>query len=181
VNDVIEISNVEAGRLKYSVSDVDLPGLLDDLYQQFRARAAEKNITFSLELPDKDISAHFRTDSTKLIQILSNLLNNAFKFTSTGNISYGYRDKDPYLEFFVADTGIGIEYDQQSKVFERFYQVDNTVTRLHEGTGIGLAISKAYVELLGGKIWLVSEPSKGSTFFFTIPCMKKNPSLGQQI
>jgi PAS domain S-box-containing protein len=181
VNDVIEISNVEAGRLKFSISDVDLPELVNDLYQQFKSRAAEKNISFSLEQPEPEVSAYFRTDNTKLIQILSNLLNNAFKFTSSGKISFGYRDRDPFLEFFVSDTGIGIEFDQQTKVFERFYQVDNTVTRLHEGTGIGLAISKAYVELLGGKIWLTSEPDKGSTFYFTVPCMKKNPNLSQQI
>ncbi|MGE5406550.1 MAG: PAS domain S-box protein [Methanosarcina sp.] len=181
VNDVIEISNVEAGRLKFTVSDVDLTALLDDLLQQFRSRAAEKNLRFSLEIPDAPIPAHFRTDCTKLMQIFSNLLNNAFKFTLDGHISFGFMNKDPYLEFFVSDTGIGVDYDQQTKIFDRFYQVDNTVTRMHEGTGIGLAISKAYVELLGGKIWLKSSPGKGSTFYFTIPFLKKNSNPSQQI
>jgi PAS domain S-box-containing protein len=181
VNDVIEISNVEAGRLKTSMSDVDLSRLLDDLLQQFRSRAAEKSLRFSLEMPDAPGPAHFRTDNTKLMQIFSNLLNNAFKFTLEGHISFGFRNIEPYLEFFVSDTGIGIDYDQQTKIFERFYQVDNTVTRMHEGTGIGLAISKAYVELLGGKIWLKSEPGKGSTFYFTVPCLKKNTNHNQQI
>lgn len=169
VNDVIEISNVEAGRLRISLSEVSLAGILNDLFKQFMQEAMDKNLEFKLNPPEHAITNKINTDGTKLFQILSNLLNNAFKFTSIGSVSFGYIYKEPFIEFFVADTGIGIDSEVQSKIFERFYQVDNTVARQHEGTGIGLSISKAYVELLGGKIWVKAAPGKGSVFYFTIP------------
>ena len=172
VNDVIEISNVEAGRLKLSVSEICLNSLLDDLLLQYQPKAAATGIQFRLELPGSDAIVNINTDGTKLIQVLSNLLNNSFKFTESGSIVFGYTIKNPFVEFFVSDTGIGIEPEQQIRIFERFYQVDSTITRLHEGTGIGLSISKAYVELLGGKMWLHSSPGKGSVFYFTIPHLK---------
>lgn len=169
VNDVIEISNVEAGRLKLSLSEISLPGILNDLVNQFRQTAVDKKLIFSLNPPVQNTINKTTTDGTKLFQVISNLLNNAFKFTSQGSVTLGYSIKEPYIEFYVADTGIGIDSEVQSRIFERFYQVDNTVARLHEGTGIGLSISKAYVELLGGKIWVQSAPGRGSTFYFTIP------------
>ncbi|HLN56611.1 MAG TPA: PAS domain-containing sensor histidine kinase [Bacteroidales bacterium] len=181
VNDVIEISNVEAGRLKISLSECNLTGIFDDLYAQFKTTASEKEIEFSISTPPAGGITRLTTDCTKFMQVMTNLLNNAFKFTSSGKIIFGYTIKDPYIEFFVSDTGIGIEHDSQQKIFERFYQVDNTVTRLHEGTGIGLSISKAYVELLGGKIWLRSSPGKGSVFYFTIPFRMNNHNTELQL
>jgi PAS domain S-box-containing protein len=177
VNDVIEISNVEAGRLRLSIAEVSLTSLLDDLLRQFRPKADEKGIEFRLEISGSDMVNTIFTDGTKLLQIISNLLNNAFKFTDEGKISFGYTDKGQFLEFFVADTGIGINHDQQVRIFERFYQVDSTVTRMHEGTGIGLSISKAYVELMGGKIWLNSAPGNGSVFYFTLPLQNNKLDL----
>jgi signal transduction histidine kinase len=109
------------------------------------------------------------TDSTKLIQILSNLINNATKFTKEGQIDFGYKLKDGLLEFFVKDTGIGIPPEHHKKIFERFFQVDNLISRKFGGTGLGLSICKAYVELLGGKIWVISRPGEGTDFRFTIP------------
>lgn len=169
VNDVIEIANVEAGVLRCNAKDTDLNNILRDLLQQFRGKSIEKGIELRLEIPKSGAINRLNTDGTKLMQVLSNLLNNSFKFTRSGEITYGYTVQDNNLEFFVSDTGIGIEYDKQIKVFDRFYQIDNTVTRMHEGTGIGLSISKAYVELLGGTIWLKSELGKGSVFYFTVP------------
>jgi PAS domain S-box-containing protein len=166
VNDVVEIANIEAGRMNLSVSEVDPGNLLNDLYRQFGPKATEKNLGFILDDPGYVKSIH--TDGTKLTQIISNLLSNSFKFTLEGSVKFGYSGKDGELEFYVADTGIGIDSSLQNRIFERFYQVDNTVTRQHEGTGIGLSISKAYSELLGGKIWLESTPGKGSVFYFTI-------------
>ncbi|HEX2974570.1 MAG TPA: HAMP domain-containing sensor histidine kinase, partial [Bacteroidales bacterium] len=177
VNDVIEISNVEAGRLRLSIAEISLASLLDDLLRQFRPKADEKGIEFRLEISGSDIVNKINTDGTKLVQIISNLLNNAFKFTDEGRISFGYTNRGQFLEFFVADTGIGIDHDQQIRIFERFYQVDSTVTRMHEGTGIGLSISKAYVELLGGKIWLTSSPGNGSVFYFTLPSQNDRMDL----
>lgn len=173
VNDVIEIANVEAGVLRCNTRDTDLDVILEDLLQQFRAKSVAKGVELRLQIPESGQIQHLDTDGTKLMQVLSNLLNNAFKFTTAGSIVYGYTVQHNFIEFFVSDTGIGIEYDQQSKIFERFYQIDNTVARMHEGTGIGLSISKAYVELLGGKIWLKSELGRGSSFFFTIPVIGK--------
>jgi signal transduction histidine kinase len=109
------------------------------------------------------------TDKTKLVQILSNLLNNAFKFTKQGTVQFGYRISGENLEFFVKDTGIGVSKDKQSRIFDRFYQVENNSSRQFLGAGLGLSICKAYVELLGGRIWLNSEPDKGSEFSFTLP------------
>jgi PAS domain S-box-containing protein len=180
VNDVIEISNVEAGRLKITLSDGNLDNILEDLYTQFRTLASENNIDFSKDAPANRVSK-IKTDCTKFIQILTNLLNNAFKFTYSGKIRFGYNVREPFLEFYVSDTGIGIDEDHQQKIFDRFYQVDNTVTRAHEGTGIGLSISKAYVENLGGQIWLNSVPGKGSTFYFTIPVLKDTQGNDLQI
>jgi PAS domain S-box-containing protein len=173
VNDVIEISNVEAGRMKASADTINIANLLDDLLQQFKPRAAEKGLNLRLNVPEDKSIIEIVSDSTKLIQILSNLLNNAFKFTIAGEIVFGYKSGYDNLEFFVSDTGIGIDGDQQTKIFDRFYQVDNTVSRQHEGTGIGLCISKAYVELLGGRIWVKSATGKGSVFYFTIPLHAK--------
>jgi PAS domain S-box-containing protein len=169
VNDIIEISNIEVGILKKNLNEINLNIQMKMLYNQFRHKAVEKNIelTFHSSL-DEDI-AWIITDSTKLIQIFTNLLGNAFKFTKQGKIKFGYTLKDDLLEFFVSDTGIGISTDQHQKIFERFYQVESSASRAYEGTGLGLAITKAYVELLGGNIWLKSVPGTGSIFFFTIP------------
>lgn len=169
VNDIIEISNIEVGILKENINEINLNQQLQILYQQFGPRAAEKGISFILHTALNDQKSIIEADSVKILQILSNLLSNAFKFTSRGRISFGYRIEGEYIEFFVADTGIGIEESQFEKIFERFYQVDSSASRAYEGTGLGLTISKAYVEFLGGNIWLRSHPGLGSVFYFTVP------------
>jgi len=145
---------------------------LSNVFNQFNDRITKKNIKFSLKksLPDGD--SYIITDQTKLGPILSNLLSNAFKFTKEGIIEFGYSIKDKYLLFYVSDTGIGIAENHHSMIFDHFYQVEPLASGLYEGTGLGLSISKAYVDLLGGKIWLRSEPGKGSVFYFTIPYEK---------
>jgi len=117
------------------------------------------------------------SDGIRLVQILSNLINNAFKFTKQGRIDFGYSLKDDCLEFYVKDTGIGIPAEYHSLVFERFYQVDSNVTRQYTGTGLGLSLCKAFVKLLGGTIWLNSKPGVGSAFYFTIPYVKCEKNL----
>ena len=169
VNDLIEISNIEVGILKASVNEINLNATLMMLYQQFKPKAAGKQIEFRLLTSFSGYKGMIETDSIKLIGILNNLLSNAFKFTRKGKICFGYTLEGDYIEFFVTDTGIGIEQDQFGKIFERFYQVESSASRAYEGTGLGLSISKAYVEFLGGKIWLSSHPGKGSTFYFTLP------------
>lgn len=167
INDVIEISSIEAGMIKLDPAEFNPASLVVDVHKKFYPLAAGKGIVFETDIPPDD--KMILNDKGKLSRILSNLLDNAFKFTNKGKITIGYSVKDKYLEFYISDTGIGIEPELQLRVFDRFYQVDNSVTRLHEGTGIGLSICKAFVELMGGKIWLKSIPGRGSVFCFTIP------------
>ena len=169
VNDIIEISNIEVGILKANINEVNLNSQLLSVYQQFSHKASERRIEFRLNTSLSGSRAMIRTDSVKLIQILSNLIGNAFKFTRYGKIVFGYSLKGNFLEFFVSDTGIGIAEDQYEKIFERFYQVESSASRGYEGTGLGLSITRGYVEFLGGKIWLSSAPGKGTTFYFTLP------------
>lgn len=169
VNDIIEISNIEVGILKATYNEVNLNALLVSVYQQFSQKSAEKKIDLRLHTSLSGNKVLIETDSLKLINILSNLLSNAFKFTKKGRIDFGYTLRDDYLQFFVCDTGIGIEEDQYERIFERFYQVESSAARSFEGTGLGLSISRAYVEFLGGRIWVVSSPGNGSIFYFTLP------------
>jgi PAS domain S-box-containing protein len=169
INDIVDIANVESGQVKLNIQELNLNSQLRNLEEQFsyKEKPDVLSINLSLGLPDK--KSLILTDSTKLIQILSNLINNATKFTSEGLIDFGYALKGGYLEFFVKDTGIGIPPEHHEKIFERFFQVDNLVSRKFGGTGLGLSICKAYVELLGGKIWVISNPGEGTDFRFTIP------------
>lgn len=175
VNDIIEVSNIEAGILKLNMGKVNLNVLLNNLYKQFKPKSDEKGIGFNYVSPLPDSDAGIQTDTTKLIQILLNLLRNAIKFTPEGLIEFGYTLKKNYVQFYVSDSGIGIPADRHAKIFDRFYQVDNTITRIYGGTGSGLSISKAFVELIGGKIWLTSEIGKGSVFYFTLPYIPVKP------
>jgi PAS domain S-box-containing protein len=169
VNDIIEISNIEVGIIKVSINEINLNAQLLSIYKQFSHKAEERGIGFKLHSSLSGKKAMIETDSIKLIRIISNLLSNAFKFTKRGRITFGYSFEGDYLEFFVSDTGIGIHEDQFDRIFERFYQVESSASRAYEGTGLGLSITKAYVELLGGRLWLSSVPGKGSTFYFTLP------------
>ncbi|MGM0620843.1 MAG: ATP-binding protein, partial [Bacteroidota bacterium] len=110
----------------------------------------------------------------KLNAALSNLIKNAIKYTNEGKIEFGYKKAEEHqLEFFVKDTGIGIEKERQYSVFKRFVQADTSLSKPYEGAGLGLSIAKGYIEKLGGKIWLESEKGKGSSFYFTVPCHEK--------
>jgi len=143
--------------------------VLRDLNEQYAYKVKAQNIGLNLTIPLENDESEIMTDETRLIQILSNLINNAFKFTRNGQIDFGYTLKDGFLEFFVKDTGIGIPPEYHSLIFDRFYQVDSAVSRQYAGTGLGLSICRAFVGLLGGNIWVTSEPGAGSNFFFTIP------------
>lgn len=169
VNDIIEISNIEVGIMKSGTTEINLNLELISIYQHFNSKAIEKGITFTLHTGIPDNRSAIEADSQKLNHVLSNLLSNAFKFTRSGKIGFGYRVTGKNLEFFVSDTGIGINEAHFNKIFERFYQVESSATRAYEGTGLGLAITKAYVEFMGGHIWLTSQQGRGSTFYFTIP------------
>jgi len=172
LNDIIEISNIDAGILKLKKIGTNLNTLLQRLFEQFSDQAADKKIEFGLKAGLPEGKANVNIDSGKLVQVLSNLLRNSLKFTDSGKIEFGYTQNDGSLEFYVSDTGIGIPEDQLQKIFNRFYQVEHTETRNYDGTGLGLSISKEYVEMMNGKIWPTSKPGIGSVFYFAIPFEK---------
>jgi len=169
IDDIINISTLEAGQEILRLETVELNTVMKNILQQFQLKADAKRIQLELVTHLAGDLARIKTDETKLIQIISNLLINALKFTKEGRVIFGYTIKNNQLEFFVEDSGIGIPENMNELIFDRFRQVDSSVVREYGGTGLGLAISKAYVELLGGRIWLKSELGKGSTFYFTIP------------
>ena len=175
VTDILTISSLETRQEKVNIQNSSVNLLITQLYSIFSQQATKQNISFSYHLSLPDEQSEIYTDSTKLTQVLSNLLANALKFTNEGYVEFGYQkvhENDlPMLRFFVKDSGIGIVKEFHHKIFERFRQADLTISQYYGGTGLGLAISKAFVELLGGKIWLESEPGRGSTFYFSIPYM----------
>lgn len=169
INDIVDIANIESGQVKVNIREMNLNFSLRSLDEQFSYKEKSDVISINLKTGLPDNKAMIMTDSTKLIQILSNLINNATKFTKEGRIDFGYTLKGDELEFYVKDTGIGIPPEHHDKIFERFFQVDNLISRKFGGTGLGLSICKAYVEIIGGRIWLISQPGEGSDFRFTIP------------
>ncbi|MCD6113648.1 MAG: PAS domain S-box protein [Bacteroidales bacterium] len=177
INDIIDISKIEAGAMIISKSKFSVNKILSDLHNNFKAdnKIIKNNIDLILDTNLSDKDSMIFTDDLKLRQILTNLLSNAIKNISSGFIKFGYKkiidekDKKYYLKFFVQDTGIGISKYDQEIIFKRFRQANISKTRLQEGTGLGLALCKNLTELLGGSIWVEAEINKGSTFFFTIP------------
>ncbi len=169
VNDILTISALETKQEKVNSEKTSINGILTDLYAIFKPQAEVQNITLKLKETLSVSESQVFTDATKLTQILTNLISNALKFTHEGTIEFGYSLKKPNLEFYVKDTGIGIQKNQQNAIFERFNQGDYSSTRKYEGTGLGLSISKGFTELMGGKIRVESEVGKGSVFYFTIP------------
>lgn len=170
INDIVDIANVESGRAKLNINEINLNSVLRSLGEQFRINGKQIPINLETALADED--SNIVTDSTKLIQILSNLIGNAVKFTQDGKIDFGYCRKNGFLDFFVKDTGIGISHEYQQRIFDRFYQVDSAISRQFNGTGLGLSICKGYVELMGGTLSVESEPGSGTNFYFTIPYTK---------
>jgi len=174
ITDIVDISNIETGLVKVTLTEVNLNALIRNLYDQYNLRVTSQNLAFEYTAHLADSDAVVMTDETKVIQIFANLLNNALKFTREGRIEFGYVLRGETIEFFVSDTGIGIATENHEKVFERFFQVESPNSKQYSGTGLGLAISKAYVQLLGGSIWLIAAPGEGSLFCFSIPFSKKS-------
>jgi signal transduction histidine kinase/CheY-like chemotaxis protein len=168
VNEVLDISLIETGNISVNKKKVSINNLMDEIYLSFKP-LVNSNITFLVKKGFSDSSSLILTDVIKVRQVINNLLDNALKFTEKGHIRFGYQLVNEELEFFVEDTGIGISADFHEKIFDRFLKVGADGMRLYEGVGLGLAICKGNITLLKGRIWLESEPEKGSSFFFTIP------------
>ncbi len=169
INDIVDISKIESGQVTVHLQEIQLNKALHELYIFFKSEACKKELEFRYEttLPESD--CYIKTDLTRLNQILTNLINNSLKFTDSGSIIFGYKLTEQMIEFYVHDTGMGIPPEKNEIIFERFRQGSESYNRNYEGSGLGLSISKALVELLGGKIWFNSEVNSGTTFYFTIP------------
>jgi hypothetical protein len=174
INDLIDISKIESGQTELRLAETNVNDLLDNLYAFFKPEAENKNLKINIfkDLNGNDCTIY--TDMTKLAQVVSNLLKNAIKFTESGSIQFGYERQEDHLQFFVEDTGIGIPWDMQQRIFERFIQVEIEESRRFEGAGLGLSISKAFIEMMGGTINVKSEPDRGTLFTFTLPYHRYN-------
>jgi len=169
INKIIEIAQIQSGQMELSASKTDIKSLIISCLEQFQTDIQRKGLKFSVEI---DLPEHLKsvnTDSIKLTSILTNLIDNAIKFTNKGSVELGIRMIGQNIEFSVNDTGIGIPKSRQQAIFERFSQGDNSSTRQFEGSGLGVTIAKAYVEGMGGTIGVESEEGIGSRFYFTIP------------
>jgi PAS domain S-box-containing protein len=183
IDDVVNVSKIEAGEIDIINRQVDLKQFFNDLMVFFRGYAASQNdkISIAVRFMIPDEAAKVWVDNTRLQQILNNLMSNAIKFTHDGQVEFGcYFSRNNMLKFFVKDTGIGISTENQAIVFDRFRQVDDAHTRRYGGTGLGLTISKALVELMGGQIWVESDLGKGSTFYFTVPYVAVSPTADEK-
>ena len=169
INNIVDISKIESGLITLDIQETNINEKIEFTYKFFKPEVETKGLHFLFKsgLPEKE--AIIRTDNEKVYGILTNLIKNAIKFTYDGSIEFGYEKRGNYLEFFVKDTGVGIPQKQLQMIFERFRQGSESHNRGYEGSGLGLSISKSYVEMLGGEIWVKSEEGKGSIFYFTIP------------
>jgi len=167
INDVLDLSKIEAGRMELELADFDLPSAIENALILLRERASRRRITLEPSIDERVGS--IRGDERKVKQVLLNLLSNALKFTPEGGrIDVSARLQDGAAEVAVTDTGVGIAPEDREAVFEEFRQV-GTADKKAEGTGLGLALSRKFIELHGGRIWVESEVGKGSTFGFTLP------------
>lgn len=173
VNSMIDMSRISSGNVMVQAKVCDVEVLFNELKNQFetlRTRTGKTNIDFNFKMSGDKKQCHIVTDFNKLKEIFVHLLSNAFKFTREGKIEAGcYKDPKLGIVFYVSDTGKGIPKDKQTKIFDHFTRLSTDLTDNLSGTGLGLSIVKGLVDLLEGKIWLESEPGKGSTFFFTVP------------
>lgn len=169
IDELVDIAKIESGQVELHKKEMLINELIDNVHKFFSNEANSKGIELKTNKGLYDTDCLVCTDKNKLNQILGNLVKNAIKYTDKGFIEIGYTKEGNYIRFYVKDTGTGISEDQRDKIFERFRQADMSIHRDYEGAGLGLSISKAYVELLGGEIWMTSKMNEGSTFYFTIP------------
>ena len=165
-NDILDLSSLEADSLSFNIRPIKLIDICLQLEQQFCYKV--KNGT-KLILDDVDTELYVSGDWNRIIQIISNLLSNAAKFTPKGEIHFGYREKEDFVEFYVKDSGIGIPAERVATIFQRFGKINDFV----QGSGLGLTLCRMLVEKMGGRIWLRSQEGKGSRFYFTLPLIRQ--------
>jgi len=172
-NDILEFTRLQSSTVKLFHINFELNLFLEELFPVFetlKRRQNEKDVSLKISLPHKDKPIMINSDPSRLRQVFSNLISNAFKFTHHGYVEYGYKVTEQMgIQFFVKDTGLGISKQYQRKIFERFIQEPKPMSIKKEGTGLGLPITQSLIRMLGGIIWVRSNPGEGSTFFFELP------------
>ena len=172
IDDVIEISQFESGKINFNKSIVKVQPILNELFEEFETRREnlkKDSVTFVMFVPENSENQVIYADAGRLHQLLSNLLSNALKFTQRGRIEFGYKLGEKYIKFYVSDTGPGLTKEDKKKIFNRFEELEETSIRKYSGTGLSLTISKYIVKQMGGKIKVKSELNKGSKFQISIP------------
>jgi CheY-like chemotaxis protein len=169
INDILTVSAIETGQEKPYLEKTDIRKLINNHLEVYKPKVEQKGLKLRSNILIDHEKFEILADKPKIGQILNNLFNNAIKFTGSGYIELGCSINNHMLEFYVKDTGIGIDKRNQSRIFERFAQADDSIRLDYGGTGLGLSICKGFVEMMGGNIWVNSTPYAGSTFYFTIP------------
>lgn len=172
VSDILTISRIQTGLETLTINALVVNDFMENLKRIFALHAEAKNLEFKVKKGSDDPTLAIYTDEIKLSQIISNLLQNAIKFTHQGKVEFGYEIAHDFITFFVKDTGIGIAKENHAPIFERFRQADTTISTNYGGTGLGLSISRSFAEMMGGKIYLESELGKGSIFYLSLPYQK---------
>jgi CheY-like chemotaxis protein len=169
INDLIDLSKIESGLMNVNKSRYNINEQTEYIYSFFKPETESRGLLFYVFNGLTHDEAFIETDKEKVNAVLINLIKNSIKFTDKGSIKFGYTKKPGSLEFFVKDTGVGISPEQKEIIFERFRQGSESLNRNYEGAGLGLSISKSFVEMLGGTIWMVRKMGEGSAFYFTVP------------
>jgi signal transduction histidine kinase len=176
VNQILQLNKIEAGKERVVLEPADPRALVEQVANAHRSSALAKRLALECEI-GAGVPGRVQCDRIKLLQVLNNLMHNAIKFTDAGWVHVSLECCEEGLRFEVSDTGPGIPPEVQSMVFEKFFQVDSASTRRSDGTGLGLSLVRQLVELMNGRVTLVSLPGAGTTFSFTIPCIHAEPVL----
>ncbi len=178
IDNIIDLAKIDSDQLRIKQAECDVDHIINELYHAFTDNVMYKNITLMTNTDEHIKKYNIDADSYRLKQIFSNLLDNAIKFTDQGFVEYGYKirsdNEEPYILFYVKDSGIGINKKQQKAIFQRFTKIEDNKEKMYRGAGLGLTISKSLIELMNGEIWLESTPHEGSTFYFKLSIKNLN-------
>jgi len=181
ISDILDISKIEAGQINFRFDLIEVNKLMNQLFKTYKKSVLLKNNRLKCTCENPKETVQTISDGNRIKQVLCNLIDNSIKFTNDGEIDFGYKKKGNYIEFYVKDNGIGISPENHELIFQRFRQIDVTDNRIYGGNGLGLAISKALVEKLGGTISLKSNIGKGSDIRFTIPILNKKKAPTENV